>query len=869
MSEEVRRLGRQYDGNYFENYGRGPHQYQGPAPYRLEEPLWQSYFGHIADLVVTELAPATVLDAGCAIGFLVKELRARGVEAWGIDISEYAIEHVDETVRKFCSVASITDDLERSYDLIVCLEVLEHLPAEVAPMVVANFGCHTNAVLFSASADGFRDPTHVNVQPTDYWIELFGRHGFFRDLDVDAGVASPQAIYFVRAGQTAVSVARAYERWHTRTLAELRDLRRAREDVRSEFVRAERASAEASALRGQVEHLLAERGHSVWAETDGSELLAQLEYYKAAAARAETELSLIRQTRTFRYTAPVRSIYAWLRHSQPRTPSFGYAAPSNPERSQPGISYGIDAPRAGELVGPDLIVGVRGWAICDRAPVARVEISVSGTGCCKARLGLSRPDVAERFERADASISGFEALLDLAEVPLEDERTSIEVSVVTRDGHRYQLEPVDVRLPAHLETPATTGTLTHATRRRASADELRLLVFTHHLGFGGGQLYLFELLRLLAQSPNFNATLVAPEDGPLRQETEALGIPVVVNGHHPVGSIERYETRLAEVAKWARGQGYNAILANTFGAFPGVDLAERIRIPAVWAIHESFRPRSFWHVAYGSSAAIHPLVRSRAETALASAAAVVFEANATRDLFVDHGEASRFVTVPYGINIAEIDRYATRVSQADARRHLKLPADATVLLCLGTIEPRKAQAPLTQAFASVAEERPEALLVLVGARADESSKALDSFVRKSGFASRVRIVPTTPEIYPWYRAADALVCASDVESMPRTVLEAMAFSVPVMATRVFGLPELIDDGSTGYLCEPADIGELELMLNRFLRASAEERYAIATAGASLVRQRHDSRGYATAYDRLLRGLVKDSARIPSEILTES
>jgi glycosyltransferase involved in cell wall biosynthesis len=98
------------------------------------------------------------------------------------------------------------------------------------------------------------------------------------------------------------------------------------------------------------------------------------------------------------------------------------------------------------------------------------------------------------------------------------------------------------------------------------------------------------------------------------------------------------------------------------------------------------------------------------------------------------------------------------------------------------------------------------------------------------------------------------------------VLESMAFSVPVLATRVFGLPELIDDGVTGYLCEPRDIDELVHILKRFLDSTVEEREAIGAAGARLVHDRHDSRGYAAAYHRLVRSLIEDPSRSPSEIL---
>ena len=57
------------------------------------------FFGTIADQVVAEIKPRRVLDVGCAKGFLVEALRDRGVEAFGIDVSEYAIGEVRPDIR--------------------------------------------------------------------------------------------------------------------------------------------------------------------------------------------------------------------------------------------------------------------------------------------------------------------------------------------------------------------------------------------------------------------------------------------------------------------------------------------------------------------------------------------------------------------------------------------------------------------------------------------------------------------------------------------------------------------------------------------------------------------------------------------------
>jgi len=197
----------------------------GDEPYHRGNEAWHAFFGGIADAIVAQLQPRTVLDAGCGIGFLVEALRARGVEAFGFDVSEYAISCVPEELRPYCTVASITDELDRDYDLVVCIEVLEHLPAESAEAAVANLARHTDAVLFSSTPDDFREPTHLNVRPLEHWVALFARHGLFRDPDLDVDFVAPHALVLRRAGQTAPIVARQYERERARLVREVHALR--------------------------------------------------------------------------------------------------------------------------------------------------------------------------------------------------------------------------------------------------------------------------------------------------------------------------------------------------------------------------------------------------------------------------------------------------------------------------------------------------------------------------------------------------------------------------------------------------------------------------------------------------------------------
>lgn len=114
----------------------------------------------------------------------------------------------------------------------------------------------------------------------------------------------------------------------------------------------------------------------------------------------------------------------------------------------------------------------------------------------------------------------------------------------------------------------------------------------------------------------------------------------------------------------------------------------------------------------------------------------------------------------------------------------------------------------------------------------------------------MEVIPITPDVASWYGMADILALASDVESLPRTALEAMAWGTPVLATDVFGLPELITDGKTGWLCAPRDIRALADALDRALSAPASTYEAIARDARALVETRHSSRRYAEEMARV-------------------
>jgi SAM-dependent methyltransferase len=199
---------------------------------------WLAFNAGIADRIVSDIGPQRVLDAGCGFGFLVEALRERGVDAAGMDVSAYAIENVHASVREHCWPGSLTDDLPRSFDLIVTVEVLEHIALHDGERAIANICAHAGDVLFSSTPFDRKELTHVNVQPPEYWAEQFARHGFFRDVDFDASFITPWAVRFRRRTEPVHRIVRDYERRFAALEIERNEIRKRAFEIQTELARA-------------------------------------------------------------------------------------------------------------------------------------------------------------------------------------------------------------------------------------------------------------------------------------------------------------------------------------------------------------------------------------------------------------------------------------------------------------------------------------------------------------------------------------------------------------------------------------------------------------------------------------------------------
>lgn len=162
------------------------------------------------------------------------------------------------------------------------------------------------------------------------------------------------------------------------------------------------------------------------------------------------------------------------------------------------------------------------------------------------------------------------------------------------------------------------------------------------------------------------------------------------------------------------------------------------------------------------------------------------------------------------------------------------------LLCAGRITPGKGLTDVVKAMALLLTRGVEVELDIVGWADDggQTIREVDALARSAGVAPLVSYLgykPAGPELLACYRAAGVFVVASNTsEGFPRTIWEAMASSVPVVATRVGSIPEFLEDGVQALLIPPRSPGDLAEAIDR-LAASADLRRRLIAGGRALAR----------------------------------
>jgi glycosyltransferase involved in cell wall biosynthesis len=356
--------------------------------------------------------------------------------------------------------------------------------------------------------------------------------------------------------------------------------------------------------------------------------------------------------------------------------------------------------------------------------------------------------------------------------------------------------------------------------RRKRPERLRVVTLLDYPDISGGGERMAVTVAMRLDPERFESVLCA---------TRSVGKPTFEDDLRAAGvTIMRLERRArTDLAAWRPlftylRDGVHVLHAHKFGSNVwGTLLGRLARVPVVIAHEQS------WASARSSTAG--QFVRSTIDRELIARGADVFiavsEADKRRMIEVEGILPRRLRVIPNAVP-------APVASGHDVRAELGIPADAPVVVTVCQLRPEKAVEVLVEAAGLLRGRHPE-LRVLVAGEGTERGR-LEPLIEKLGLADCVLLLGTRRDVPDVLVAADVAVCCSDFEGTPLSVMEYMGAGRPVVATRVGGLPEVVQDGVQGLLVEARDPAGLADALARLLE---DEPLRRRLGDAARIRQR--------------------------------
>jgi SAM-dependent methyltransferase len=159
-----------------------PKGYKG-EDFRRRDPFRGAYL-EIGAFLSERLTPSSVIDVGCANGFLMEGLAAEGRRIAGIELSPHVREVLPDELQERVQIGDFSE-AGGSWDLVCCVEVAEHIEPDRSEELVAKLvELAERWIYFTAAPPGQTGRGHINCRPHEEWLEWFGALGWEADQEL-------------------------------------------------------------------------------------------------------------------------------------------------------------------------------------------------------------------------------------------------------------------------------------------------------------------------------------------------------------------------------------------------------------------------------------------------------------------------------------------------------------------------------------------------------------------------------------------------------------------------------------------------------------------------------------------------------------
>jgi len=358
---------------------------------------------------------------------------------------------------------------------------------------------------------------------------------------------------------------------------------------------------------------------------------------------------------------------------------------------------------------------------------------------------------------------------------------------------------------------------------------------------GGGERYLLELIRNLDQS-RFRPIVVLPQRGNLVELLETHGAEVFVIGTNYGGHTESrtWYKRLAEmrqqvyeIAALMREKDVRLVHTNSNTRLEAALAARVVGIHHIYLAHIARADEGFYRWLRLDQASFAALMG-------ALSFAIVAVSESVAGTLAPPLPPSKVRVIHNGIDFDQFDVSARAVG-VDLKSELRLPPDSVLVMAVGRIDRQKGFDILVEAAMKVAASAPQAHFVIVGAETDKQlGSDLRSRIASSGLSDHVHFLGFRRDVPRLLRQADIFALTSRIEGHPYVLLEAMASSCAVVASRCAGVEESVVEGESALLTTIGDV-EATAQAIMYLVRNKEKRTDLASAASKHVRAHFDVR----------------------------
>ena len=217
-------------------------------------------------------------------------------------------------------------------------------------------------------------------------------------------------------------------------------------------------------------------------------------------------------------------------------------------------------------------------------------------------------------------------------------------------------------------------------------------------------------------------------------------------------------------------------------------------------------------------------------------------------------DESRVLTIPTGVDLT---KFNPEQMKENLREELGVPPEAPIFGTVAVLRMSKGHRYLLEAAKEIVQFCPGAKLLLAGAGPQE--KNLRKIIQENGLGSCVIMPGFREDVARVLKTLDVFVFPSLEEALGTAVLEAMAMERPVVATRVGGIPEVVQEGKTGYLVEPANPGAIAEKVILLLQ-DKDLRQKMGIQGRKFVEAYYDNRLMVKRIEQLYQKLMENRKR---------